>query len=177
MGTKRKDHEEPAVVARRGWKYHHIGIPTTVPRPGEQYLGHLKVFVSGFGRSPYGIEWMRFEPGSQVHPLVRTTAHIAFEVSNLEQALKGCALLSDISSPSRGVRAAMIVDDGAPIELIEFSKGRLGTRRTTHRSGGVLRRAFSGDSQPSMVLRAVGDVNVLPEYGNKRPRSPRRRVP
>jgi hypothetical protein len=122
MGTKRKDHEEPAAIARRGWKYHHMGIPTTVPRPGEQYLRHLKVFVCGFDRSPYGIEWMRFEPGCQVHPLVRTTAHIAFEVRNLEQALKGCTLLSDISSPSRGVRAAMIVDDGAPVELIEFSK-------------------------------------------------------
>jgi len=28
------------------------------------------------------------------------------------------------NSPSKGVRAAMIIHNGAPIELIEFRKGR-----------------------------------------------------
>jgi hypothetical protein len=27
-----------------------------------------------------------------------------------------------VSSPSEGVRVAMIVDDGAPVELLEFEK-------------------------------------------------------
>jgi hypothetical protein len=64
---------------------------------------------------------MRFEPDCQVHELIRTVPHIAFEVDNLEEALRGYTLLGGISSPSQGVRAAMIVDDGAPVELIEFS--------------------------------------------------------
>jgi hypothetical protein len=34
----RRDHEPPPVVAQHGWRYHHIGIPTAVERPGEIYL-------------------------------------------------------------------------------------------------------------------------------------------
>jgi len=124
MTARRKDHEEPAAIARRGWKYHHLGIPTTVSHPGESHLEHLKLFVCGFDTSPYGIEWMRFEPGCEVHDLVRTVPHLAFEVKNLERALEGCTPLGEISSPSNGVRVAMIVDNGAPIELIEFAKNR-----------------------------------------------------
>jgi hypothetical protein len=131
----RKDHEQPAAIVRRGWKYHHLGIPTTVPRPGELHLEHLKLFVSGFDKSPFGIEWMRFEPECQVHDLIRTIPHIAFEVKNLEQALKGCTPLSGISSPSKGVRVAMIVDNGAPIELIEFQRNKTRKRTDIHRRG------------------------------------------
>jgi hypothetical protein len=117
---KREDHEPPA-ISRRGWKYHHLGIPTTVPHPDDRYLRDLKLYVRGFDTSPYGIEWMRFEPDCPVHELVRTLPHVAFEVQDLERALEGCTRLGEISSPSPGVRVAMIVDDGAPIELIEFS--------------------------------------------------------
>ena len=49
--------------------YHHICIPTAVPRPGEEYNERLKVHASGYFQSPYGIEWMRFEPEC---PLPRT---------------------------------------------------------------------------------------------------------
>ena len=82
------------------------------------------MFVCGFNSSPYGIEWMRFEPECKVHELIRSTPHIAFEVDDLDSALKGCTLLSAISSPSKGVRVAMIIDNGAPIELIEFAKNK-----------------------------------------------------
>jgi hypothetical protein len=99
-----------------------MGIPTTVPHPDERYLSHLKLHVRGFASSPFGIEWMRFEPECQVHDLVRRVPHVAFEVDNLEEALKGYTLLGTIASPSPGVRVAMIIDDGAPVELIEFSR-------------------------------------------------------
>lgn len=59
---KREDHEPPAAIAKYGWRFHHIGIPTDVSRPDEQYLKHLKMYVSGFETSPYGIEWMRGLP-------------------------------------------------------------------------------------------------------------------
>jgi len=123
----RQDHEQPFAISRHGWRYHHLGIPTSIPHPDERYLEHLKMFVRGFDTSPYGIEWMRFEPECPVHPLVRTLPHIAFEVNDLERALGGCTMLGNISSPSQGVRAAMIVDNGAPIELIEFSRVPGGT--------------------------------------------------
>jgi len=116
----RKDHEQPAVIAKYGWRFHHMGIPTNTPRPGEQYLEDWKMYVSGFQTSPYGIEWMRFEEDSPVSELVKTVPHLAFEVDDLEIALEDKHLISDVYSPSEGVRIAMIIDNGAPIELLKF---------------------------------------------------------
>ena len=126
---KRKDHEPPAVVARLGWRYHHLGIPTDVPRPGEVHLEQLRMYVAGFETSPYGIEWMRFEAGCPVSELVRSVPHIAFEVDDLEAAVAGKELLGEVTSPSAGVRVAMFVHNGAPIELLEFRRGQRQSER------------------------------------------------
>jgi hypothetical protein len=117
---KRKDREPPPAITQRGWRYHHLGIPTATPHPGERYLTHLGIHVCGFDTSPYGIEWMRFDSDCAVSDLMRTVPHIAFEVDDLDKELKGKEVLSPPGSPSDGVRVAMIVHDGAPIELIEF---------------------------------------------------------
>jgi hypothetical protein len=117
----RRDHEQPAVIAKYGWRFHHIGIPTDKPRPSEQYLENLKMYVSGFQTSPYGIEWMRFEQDSSISELIKTVPHVAFEVDDLDAALEGKQLIGDVSFPSEGVKVAMIVDNGVPIELLEFS--------------------------------------------------------
>jgi len=120
----RQDHEPPPAVTQRGWRYHHLGIPTAIVRPNERHLPHLKIHVCGFDTSPYGIEWIRFDPDCNVSDIVRTLPHIAFEVDDLDVALIGQTLISKVSSPSKGVRVAMIVDNGAPIELLEFRKSR-----------------------------------------------------
>ena len=119
---RRQSHEPPDVVARRGWRYHHLGIPTQVPRANETHLEKYGVHVSGFPTSPYGIEWMRFEDSSPLHPLIKSLPHVAFEVDDLDSALIGQEVISPPGSPSDGVRAAMIVVDGAPVELIWFRK-------------------------------------------------------
>jgi hypothetical protein len=97
-----------------------MGIPTKIPHPDEIYIPHLKIYVAGFKTCPFGIEWMRFEVDCKISELVRTVPHIAFEVDNIEEALEGMEVISEISSPSDGCRAAMIIHDGAPVELIEF---------------------------------------------------------
>ena len=80
------------------------------------------MYVSGFDESPYGVEWMRFEEASPVSELVRAVPHIAFEVDDLERALEGKTLIGTPSSPSGGVRVAMILHNGMPVELMEFEK-------------------------------------------------------
>jgi len=122
MQQHRMDHEPPSAIAKNGWRYHHMGIPTSTPRPNERYIPHLKIHVSGFDTSPFGIEWMRFDPDCPISELIRTVPHIAFEVDDLDAALVGLTLLGEISSPSDGVKVAMIIDSGALIELIEFRK-------------------------------------------------------
>ncbi len=105
-------------------KYHHLGIPTAAPRSGERYLEEFRVHVCGFETSPYGVEWMRYEAGSPVPELVRTVPHVAFEVDDLDAELEGKEILIQPNSPSAGVRVAFIVDNGAPIEFLEFEKRR-----------------------------------------------------
>jgi hypothetical protein len=78
------------------------------------------MYVSGFDASPFGIEWMRFEPTCSLPLLVRTVAHVAFQVDDLDVALRGRPVIIPPGSPSDGVRSAMIVDNGAPVELLEF---------------------------------------------------------
>jgi len=118
----RNDHERPLATSKWGWRYHHLGVPTTLPRSGERYLEAFRMYVSGFESSPYGIEWMRFEPDSRVSELVKTVPHLAFEVDDLEAALTGKQVLTPPNSPSPGVMVAMIVDNGCPVELLQFSK-------------------------------------------------------
>ena len=121
----RQDHEPPLATGHWGWRYHHVGIPTRQSRNGEQYLPEYKLYRSGFAESPYGVEWMRYEDDSPVAEIVRTMPHVAFEVDDLEAALEGKEVISPPGMPSEGVRVAMIVHNGCPIELIEFD--------TTHR--------------------------------------------
>jgi len=116
----RQDHEAPRAIAVDGWRYHHIGIPTNTPRPGERHLAALKVHVSGFESSPYGIQWMRFDPDAPYPEIVKSLPHVAFEVDNLEAALEGKDILIPTNCPSEGVTVAMIIDNGAPVELLEF---------------------------------------------------------
>ena len=83
------------------------------------------MYVSGFETTSYGIEWMRFEANSPISELVRTVPHIAFEVDDLDAEIEGKELLGPVSEPSEGVLVAMIIDDGAPVELLEFRRARL----------------------------------------------------
>jgi hypothetical protein len=120
----RKGHEPPVATSVQGWRYHHIGIPTDVQRPDETYLERFEMYVSAFETSPCGIQWMRFEPDSPVHTLVKSVPHVAFEVDDLQSAIAGREILAAPNSPSDGVMVAMILDSGAPIELLEFRRDR-----------------------------------------------------
>lgn len=124
MKIKRQDNEPPLATSAWGWRYHHLGIPTDEMIKGERYLPQFKLYVSGFDSSPYGIEWMRFEKDSPVDELIKRVPHIAFEVDDLDSELSrhDFNILTPPNSPGEGTRVAMIIHNGAPIELIEFKK-------------------------------------------------------
>jgi hypothetical protein len=101
-------------------KYHHIGIPTTTKRKNETYLQEYRVHISGYDTSPYGVEWMRFEPDCPLPEIVKTVPHVAFVVDDLENEIKGRDVIVEPNSPSEGIRVAFIVDNEAPIEFLEL---------------------------------------------------------
>jgi hypothetical protein len=101
-------------------RYHHIGIPTTVPRGGETYLEEYKMHVSGYETSAFGVEWMRFDVDCPLPQLVQQVPHVAFEVDDLDAVLEGKEILIAPNSPAPGVRVAFIVENGAPVEFLEL---------------------------------------------------------
>lgn len=97
-------------------------------------------FVVGHEHSEYGVEWMRFEPGAPVPEVIRRVPHVAFEVSDLESELAGREVIIPPNSPSEGVRVAFILENGAPIELLEFTDPNHPDRRAADEPQGGDRR-------------------------------------
>ncbi len=102
--------------------YHHIGIPTNEPRPNEKYDERYKIYTSGYLDSAYGVEWMRFASDSPLPELVKSVPHIAFVVDDLQAAIAAKEILIEPNSPTDGVTVAFIVDNGAPIEFLQFDR-------------------------------------------------------
>ena len=103
------------------YPFHHVGIPTSEPKPGERYMEDVKVYVTGFDSNEFGIEWLRFEPGTPMPELVQKMAHVAFQVEDLDAALQGRNVIFGPHESGDGIRFAYIESDGAPVELIELS--------------------------------------------------------
>jgi hypothetical protein len=103
-------------------RYHHIGIPTDRPLPEEDYVADFKAYASGYAQSPYGIEWMKFDPGCPLPELVKKVPHVAFVVDDLQAAIAGREILIAPNSPAEGVTVAFIVDNGAPVEFLQFDR-------------------------------------------------------
>ena len=124
MEQERLEYELPESIVKWGWKYHHLGIPTNRVMTDEKYVSQFRFYVSGFGESPFGIEWMRFEKDSPIDQLIQTIPHVAFEVADIdfELATHHLKILTPPNYPAKGIRVAMIEHNGAPVELIEFAK-------------------------------------------------------
>ena len=54
-------------------RYHHIGIPTDRDLPNKDYTFKYKMYASGYLESPYGVEWLKFDPDC---PLPASTPRI-----------------------------------------------------------------------------------------------------
>ena len=101
-------------------EFHHIGIPTTIRQSEEIHLAESKLYITDANQSEHRIEWLRFEKGSPMHKLLQRTAHVAYTVDNLEEALKGKKVIIPPFTPMQGVRAAFIREGEAPVEYLEI---------------------------------------------------------
>jgi len=103
-------------------QFHHIGIPTTQPQPNEIYLESIHLYITDATQSPHRIEWTRAEPGCPLPEVLKTTAHVAYEVANLDEAIAGQHVIWPPFEPLPGIRVAFILDAGAPVEYLQFAK-------------------------------------------------------
>lgn len=103
-------------------KFNHVGIPTTSAFEGEIPLPHLSMTVSDHKNNPFGVQWQRYDADAPYPALVKTVAHVAFEVENLDEALVGQKVIIEPNSPIKGLIVAFIVVNGAPIELMQVDR-------------------------------------------------------
>jgi len=115
------------------YTFHHIGIPTEKKVKGMVRIKHLKIYATDHESNPFGIQWMKYDHDCRLPELVRKVAHVAFEVENLEEALRGKKVIIEPNSPLPGVVVALIEEAGAPVEFLQFMKRskRKKTRRET----------------------------------------------
>lgn len=101
-------------------KFNHIGIPTTENFEGEIDLPDLKMTVSDHENNAFGIQWQRYWEDAPYPDLVKTVSHVAFEVEDLDAALKNQKVIIAPNSPSEGLTVAFIEVNGAPVELMFY---------------------------------------------------------
>ena len=78
--------------------------------------------VSDHLATPYAVQWMRFDDHCALPDLVKTVSHVAFEVDDLEAAIRGKNVIVSPNEPSEGVRVAFIEAAEAPIEFLQMTK-------------------------------------------------------
>ena len=100
-------------------EFNHIGIPSSVVREEEIYLEGAKLYVTDFNKSENRIEWLRFEEDSPMPEQLKTIAHVAFMVDDLDKALEGQEILIEPFEPMEGLKVAFVLEDGAPVEFMQ----------------------------------------------------------
>ena len=112
------------------YRYHHLGIPTRKKVEGETHIPHLHIFATDHESNHFGIQWMRFLKGCEVPDIVRMLPHVAFEVDDLREAIRGKNVIIEPNSPSPGVLVAFVEEAGAPVELLQFEKKKRNSGKT-----------------------------------------------
>lgn len=102
-------------------KFNHVGIPTSVKHENESFNPDIGLYVTDFSDSEHRIEWLRFLEDSPMPEELKTTAHVAYEVDNLEEAMKGKKVLLEPFDANDTLRIAFVMEDEAPVELMQYS--------------------------------------------------------
>jgi hypothetical protein len=102
--------------------FHHIGIPSPEQHADETYLADGKLYITDAEASPNRIEWLRFESGSPMPEILQTLPHIAYVVDDIAAELTGAEVLLEPFEPLEGVTVAFVIEEGAPIELMQMAQ-------------------------------------------------------
>ncbi|CND48177.1 hypothetical protein [Yersinia intermedia] len=102
------------------YEFHHLGIPLQDGKDVGIFSEKAGMYTTD-NPGKFRIQWHRFTDDSPLHILIRTVPHVAFKVTNLEDAVKGEEVLLGPYEPIDDYFVAVINDGGVPIELIQTS--------------------------------------------------------
>lgn len=119
--------------AETALRFHHIGVPVSEPRPGERYSKLFDMYTSDGTNGDIHIQFHRFGPRCPLHPSIQTQVHVAFLTDDIESYLQGKTVVMPLYEPFPGYRAAMVLLDGCPVEIIETTLSEEEIWGDTHR--------------------------------------------
>lgn len=102
-------------------KLHHFGVPTQIEREGESYSADMRLFLTDPMKSKNKIEFLRFEKESQMPEILKSHAHVAYEIDDFASEMAGKKVIMEITKLSDQMSIAFIEEDGIAIELIKLS--------------------------------------------------------
>ena len=75
------------------YEFDHVGLTTTTPQPGEDWVEQSRVWVTNPRLHSEHIEFLRYAPDSTVPAAVRDNPHVAYRVEALGPYLEGVEIL------------------------------------------------------------------------------------
>jgi len=103
-------------------KFHHIGIPLPAKREDMSYGDLLKVWFTDPAASPHNIEFLYFDKDCPLAATVQKETHVAYEVDDIEEAVKGKSILLPVTEVVPGFKIAFIYDGQIPVELMQIGE-------------------------------------------------------
>lgn len=100
----------------------HFGIPTTISKEGEVYSEGMKLFLTDYSKSDNKIEFLRFDADSEMPELLKTHAHIAYIVDDIDAEMCGKSIVMGKTVLSDELTIAFIEEEGVAIELMQLTK-------------------------------------------------------
>ena len=75
----------------------------------------------GYEENEFNIEWMRYGEKCTVPDIVKKLPHVAFEVDDIYEAIKGHKVIIEPNSPAEGVIVAFVLINDAPVEFLQWT--------------------------------------------------------
>ena len=104
-----------------GYKFLHIGVPTTKVRPNEIYVDKMKLYKVEPEHSEFHMEYIRFQDGCPFPDIMHYTPHVAFEVDCIEEASKGAQVIVEPIDLGEIV-ICFVIKDNVILELLQRKK-------------------------------------------------------
>jgi hypothetical protein len=107
--------------------FDHIGIPTSVPQPGESWVPFSRVWVTNPRAHPQRLEYIRPLETPQIDPAdvglwrLWHWPHVAYRVDDLQEALAGARPLLGPFDPGGFGLVAFVLQDGLVVEYLQYT--------------------------------------------------------
>jgi hypothetical protein len=101
------------------YKFEHFGVPTGEKLEGMIHYPEYRVWCTDYEKDPYRIEWMYFEEGCPMHPLIQTASHVCYIVEDIHKAVKGKKMLMK-PTLYQNYWMAFIEERGVPLEFLQY---------------------------------------------------------